>query len=92
METKKSLRDFEKILKALANRRRLAILIYLHRAHVAHVGRIAEEIKLSFRSTSRHLALLSAAEVVEREQTGLIVNYRLSTPLHPIVKTLLVLL
>ena len=48
----------EKILKAAANRRRLKILSYLKNHRKSSVGELAEEIKLSFKSTSRHLAIL----------------------------------
>jgi len=60
----------EKILKALANKRRLMILSFLKKEKEATVGTIAQEIKLSFRSTSRHLIVLFSAEIVEKEQRG----------------------
>ncbi|MBI5220938.1 MAG: helix-turn-helix transcriptional regulator [Candidatus Liptonbacteria bacterium] len=49
------MRELEKCLKALANRRRLAILKYLQKKKEASVAAISEEIELSFRSTSKHL-------------------------------------
>lgn len=36
----------------------------------APVGDLAEGIKLSFKATSRHLAVLLAAGIVDREQKG----------------------
>jgi len=45
----------EKVLKALANRRRLAILVFLKKNREGSVSRIAGAINLSFKSTSRHL-------------------------------------
>lgn len=68
----------EKILKALANKRRLAIIKYLNRKGRAIVSDIAEEIKLSFRSTSRHLAVLIAADAVVRNQHGLNAYYNIN--------------
>jgi|SRR3989338_6952618 len=60
------MKDLEKILKVLASRRRLAILQYLKKSKEANVGDIAEEIKLSFKATSKHLAVLSAVDIIER--------------------------
>lgn len=72
------MREFEKPLKALANRRRLAIVRYLKARHKATVGQIAHEIKLSFPATSKHLAVLLAADIVEREQVSLNMFYQLA--------------
>lgn len=79
-------KDFERGMKALANRRRLAILRFLKRGKgkekkkeiEASVGDIAEEIKLSFKATSKHLGILSSAGIVDREQRSLQMFYRLS--------------
>ena len=61
----------EKILKALANRRRLKILQLLKERRRVSVTEIAGHIKLSFKSTSRHLSVLRNADLVEGEQVGL---------------------
>ena len=68
-----NVQELERLLKALANRRRLSILKYLKRVKRASVGDVADEIKLSFKSTSRHLSVLSSADVIEKEQEGLVV-------------------
>lgn len=73
-----NMRDTEKILKALANRRRLAILRYLKRNKEAPVGEIAGEIHLSFRATSKHLGILAAVDIVEKDQRSLQMFYRLA--------------
>lgn len=83
------MKDYERMLKALANRRRLAILRYLCREKEARVGTIAAEIKLSFKATSRHLQQLNAADIVEREQRGLEMWYRIGKKLPPPVKRVL---
>jgi DNA-binding transcriptional ArsR family regulator len=85
-------REHERVLKALANRRRLAIVLYLKKRKEATVGDIAEAIKLSFKSTSRHLTLLAAADVVDREQRSLSVYYRISKDLPPAARALLTIL
>jgi DNA-binding transcriptional ArsR family regulator len=82
-------RQAEKILKALANRRRLAIVKYLCRTKRSTPTKISEEIKLSFKATSKHLGILFAAELVEREQYGLRIDYFLAEPFHRIVKATL---
>ncbi|MBI2623490.1 MAG: winged helix-turn-helix transcriptional regulator [Candidatus Liptonbacteria bacterium] len=86
------MREFEKTLKAVANRRRLAILKYLKSNDAASVGEIAREIGLSLRSTSRHLAVLSACDIVERDQRGLQVFYCLACKLHTTVRQVISLL
>ncbi len=78
--------DLEKILKALANKRRLAILKYLYSHKEATVGEIADNIKLSLKATSKHLGLLYAVDIVEKEQRSLQMWYRLAGQLNPIVK------
>ena len=72
------MKDLERVLKALANRRRLAIIKYLKRTGGAPVTNIAEAIDLSFRSTSKHLGVLSAVDILEKEQISLQIFYRLS--------------
>ena len=88
----KDLKETERVMKALANRRRLQIVSYLHKHGQKSVGAISHEIKLSFESTSRHLAVMSAANVLEREQTSTNVLYSLHQPLSPILKTTLFIL
>lgn len=61
-------KEFEKVLKALANRRRLAILRYIREEREASVGQVAEHMCLSFKATSKHLALLVAAGILDKEQ------------------------
>ncbi|MDE2078986.1 MAG: winged helix-turn-helix transcriptional regulator [Patescibacteria group bacterium] len=67
--------ELERVLKALANRRRIAIVRYLKTRKEAVVGDVASEIKLSFKSTSHHLAILSAAGILEKEQRSLNMYY-----------------
>ena len=86
------MKEFEKILKALANKRRLVILKYLKTRKEASVGEIADEINLSFKSTSRHLAVLSVTDILEREQRNSQVFYRLSSDQKSLVRHLLTIL
>ena len=61
-------KELEQIFKALANRRRLAILRYIKEHKEASVGEIAGYLKLSFKATSKHLAVLTSAALLEKEQ------------------------
>ncbi|MBI3259423.1 MAG: winged helix-turn-helix transcriptional regulator [Ignavibacteriae bacterium] len=82
----------EKTLKALANRRRLLILKSLKQNREASVAEIASEISLSFKATSKHLGILSGADIIEREQRGLQMFYRLSRDQESAVKHIISLL
>jgi DNA-binding transcriptional ArsR family regulator len=84
-ETKRTTKE----LKALANERRLLIVRYLAAAHGAPVWRVAQKMSLSVKSASKHLLLLESARVLEREQTGLEVFYKLKKPRSPVVKACL---
>lgn len=72
-----NLKQINRILKALANERRLKILDYLLEEKSAIVGDISENINLSFKSTSRHLTILERVGLVDRLQKGPYVFYSL---------------
>ncbi|MCR4281288.1 MAG: metalloregulator ArsR/SmtB family transcription factor [Candidatus Kaiserbacteria bacterium] len=72
-------KELERIMKALANRRRLSIVAFLKKRKEATVGDIAEEIKLSFRSTSKHLGVLTMAGILEREQRSIQMYYKVAS-------------
>ena len=60
------MKNLERLLKALANRRRLEILKVLKKEREGElsVGEIAERIGLSFKATSRHLSILIGADIL----------------------------
>ncbi len=78
----------EKILKSLANRRRLKIVKYLSGGQKASVSELAGHLRLSFKSTSKHLAVLKGADIVESEQVNLACFYRLAKPFNILLKQL----
>lgn len=82
----------ERILKALANRRRLSIVKFVKNKKEASVGEIADNIKLSFKSTSRHLNVLSLADVLDREQRSSQVFYSINTDLRELIRRIITLL
>ena len=71
-------RRLEKVLKALANARRLAILRYIKKRKEATVGTIAEGMKLSVKATSKHLGILMGAHILKKEQRNIFVYYMLA--------------
>ncbi len=80
------MKDLERLLKVLANRRRLEIIKYLKNKKEATVADIASGIKLSFKATSKHLGILYGADIVDREQRSLQMYYRLQSTLKPVAK------
>lgn len=82
-------KNLEKLLKAVANKRRLTILEYLSKKKEVNVGDIAERIKLSFKSTSRHLAILRSADLVDKDQRSLESFYSLSPDMPEVVKQII---
>lgn len=80
---------FEKQLKAVANKRRLAILGFLKEKDSMCVGDIASRLGLSFRSTSRHLGILYARNLIDKEQNSLTVYYILAPSLPVGIKEII---
>ena len=85
-------KQLEKILKACANRSRLAIIQYLKKNDEAPVGEIARHINLSFKATSKHLSILAGVDIVDRDQRSLQIYYSLNRQSHPLLKNILSLL
>ncbi|MDO8601637.1 MAG: metalloregulator ArsR/SmtB family transcription factor [bacterium] len=86
------MKELERTLKALANKRRLAIIKYLKARQSSFVGDIASEINLSFKATSRHLAVLGAVDIVEKNQQSSRMFYRLADKQIPAAKNIISLL
>ena len=78
--------------KAVANQRRINILALLKKRKSVKVGVIADEIKLSFNATSKHVGVLYAAGFVDREQVSLEMHYRIADDLTPHAKSILAIL
>lgn len=85
-------KDIEKVLKALANRRRLAILRYIRSSKEATVGDVAEHMNLSFKATSKHLALLVAVSILDKEQRSLHMFFWLAPDMPDIARKNLIFL
>jgi len=78
----KHLTNSVKILKALANERRLAILIFLSKNETKKLGwcvaDIARELKIPYKAASKHLILLEQNKLVDRLRVGFEVEYMTS--------------
>mgnify|MGYP001562358665 CR=1 len=85
-------KELERSLKALANKRRLAILRFIRNEKESSVGDIAEKIKLSFNATSKHLGILSSANITEKEQRSLQMFYRISDDLPEVIRHIISIL
>ena len=83
------MKKFERVLKGLANRRRLAILKYLNSVKEANVAQISEIINLSFKATSKHLGILANLDILEKEQRSLEMFYHLAKNLGFITKNII---
>lgn len=80
------MKELERTLKALSNKRRLAILKCLQGTKEMSVSALAGAIKLSFKSTSRHLTVLRNADIVEGNQRSLSVFYSLVKEQSPVAR------
>ena len=83
------MKNLERIYKAFANRRRMAILRLLNQRKEMKVSDVASGIKLSFKSTSKHLNILSNVEILDKEQRGLEMYYSLNKSPSSIIRSLL---
>lgn len=83
------MRKLEKTFKDLANKKRLEILSFLNRNKRASVGEIADAIKTSLKSTSKHLLALYHAEFLDKERVRGLTFYWLGDKLGNIEKVLL---
>ena len=81
-----NLKNLERVFRGLANRRRLHIIQFLLRKKEASVSEIAEEIRLSFKSTSKHLLALRQLDILDNRQEQLRVFYRVSGSLSPLMR------
>ncbi len=75
-----------KILKALANEKRLEILKLLDKHSGFSIIEIAEEINLHFKSSSKHLKRLSEAGLVKSNRDGVWVRFGLTEKVDQLLK------
>jgi DNA-binding transcriptional ArsR family regulator len=90
MKTKE--KELERILKALANQRRLRAFHFIKEKKQVSVGDVASHLKLSFKATSKHLTLMTLAGLLEKDQKSKIVFVSVSPDLPTIGRRTLELL
>jgi len=83
------LKNLERTYKMFGNEKRLHIIRFLKNNGSERSLDIAKEIKLSKFAASKHLRLLTLAEIVQPKKRGLFVTYRLKLPHKKIVKQML---
>lgn len=86
MSRKLTDKELEKIHKSLANRRRIATVRFLTGGKEANLSDIVGHLKLSYKSTSKHLNQLVAADILEKESRSGFTFFRLSKQLPPIAR------
>ena len=79
----------ERVFKALANRRRLAIVRLLKQRLRVSVGDIASHLKVSMPTASKHLSILAAADIVDYERVSLAIYYSLADKPTAIMRNVL---
>lgn len=88
----KNEREMERVLKALANKRRLAALHFVKTKKEVSVGDISEHLQLSFKATSKHLAVLFNAGIMDKEQRSVQMIFSVSPNLPEAAARILSLL
>ena len=82
------MRELTKCFKALANERRLRVLKELYYREPLTINTIAKRIKLSLKSTSKHMQKLSDCDLIERSNNSLQVWCRINRK-HPLVRSII---
>jgi DNA-binding MarR family transcriptional regulator len=77
MENQKKLKNLERILKGVANHRRLAVLELLARRPELSVADIADELGMEYVNASDHIRKLAIAGLVWKRHDGPYVRHKL---------------
>ena len=72
------LRELEHIFRVLSGRKRLEILRLMLDGKSRAVGEVAVAVKLSLKSTSKHVILLAQVGLLDRRRGGFSVYYQLA--------------
>lgn len=81
-------KELTRCLRALANERRVRILEELLGPTPLDVDALARRIKLSYKSTAKHVAQLERCDLVDRQRQSLQVYYRANRQ-HPLLRVIL---
>lgn len=80
----------ERVLKALASRRRLVMLAYLRGVPEATIGEIAYELHFSYKATAWNIRKLLLANLLDGDRRGPFVYYRLPHQAAIFLRTVLI--
>ena len=80
------MKEWTKVFKALGNESRLKIIRLLHSRKRLPVGKIAWDVGISLKGTSKHLALLKGLNILENEGKSGRVWYYLSPSMRDEVR------
>lgn len=83
------MKQLERLLKALANRRRLEILRELKKHNKLPVGEIARRIRLSLHATSKHLRILSVHSLIDADRQGMQIYYHRVQDIPPAARRII---
>jgi len=83
------MKQFEKELKALANKRRLTLVAYLKNTEPMCVIDLAEAINLPFRTTSKHLSILFRVGILTQQQVGKEMQYSIDPNISKLSKSVI---
>ena len=82
----KDIKETEKEFEIFANKHRLAILSLLKAKRSRSVGQIADHLKISFKTASRHLLYLAKKGILKRHYDGSFVLYKISNNLSKLAR------
>lgn len=75
---KKSNRELERIIKGIANHRRIQILNLLYKEPELSVSEISEKLKSEFKNISAHITKLAFAGLVAKRSDGVSIRHKLT--------------
>lgn len=86
------MQHLEKLLKALANEKRLKILELLKGRRVLNVGEIAKMLDIPLNTVSRHLRILEAVDIVSHTRKRTEIYYKLSKYHNAVIRNVMSIL
>ncbi len=81
-------REIERIIKGVANHRRIEILVLLEKKPELAVFDIADELHINFKTASSHIGKLALAGLIMKRNDGSAVRHALTTSGKLILKFL----
>jgi DNA-binding transcriptional ArsR family regulator len=89
IETTKENKELIAVFKIFTNKHKLAILSFLKKKKSAPVGVIADNIGVSFKTTSKYLLYIAKKGILKRRYDGNFVRYQISDNLPESVRLII---